>query len=632
MRTTAGALVYADPKGGASCPQCDEPMHVRKTLRRNGQTLEHGAFRVRETVYVCGNRCVATRPSVAGAHATQAGVLTRRSESLAQLLLPRRAVGYDVMTFIGLQRFVHHRQREEIRKELENRHGVRLSSGEISSLAQDFVVYLEALHQRRSPSLRAALAQDGGWPMHIDATGEDGRGTLLVVYAGWRGWVLGSWKIPTERADAILPRLRQVAEGFGSPCAIMRDLGRAMIEASRDFVKERALKIPVLGCHFHFLRDIGKDLLEPAHDQLRGLFRRFNVRGTLRALTRDLGRQFGTDAQTVRRQLHAWLDQDADGHELPPGATGVAVVRALAQWVLDHAADGHDDGFPFDLPYLDLWRRGLKALRAVEAFLRTPGTHRRAYKALERLHRILEPVRSEVPFQRPAAVLAGRARLFTELRQALRLHVKPTESPSAPAPAATAELRDVQQSIKSLTRSLRKRRPARGPAQDVREAIDVVLKHFERHGRSLWGHAIRLPAAAGGGIRLVDRTNLALEGFFHGFKHDERRRSGRKVLTQDLESFPANALLATNLRDPDYVTILCQTLDELPRAFAELDVKDRAAALPVRQRAATSEQSADIVSSSLPAVDRKLVRSKPLLTRLHAAARSRAPRRSACAN
>jgi hypothetical protein len=29
--------------------------------------------------------------------------------------------------------------------------------------------------------------------MHVDATGEDGRGTLLLVLAGWRQWVLGAW-------------------------------------------------------------------------------------------------------------------------------------------------------------------------------------------------------------------------------------------------------------------------------------------------------------------------------------------------------------------------------------------------------------------------------------------------------
>jgi len=601
-------------------------MHVRKTLRRAGQTLEHGAFRACETVYVCGNGCAAT-PSTAGA--PPRAVVTQRSESFAQILLPRRAVGYDVMTFVGLQRYVDHRQREEIQNDLEAR-GVRVSTGSVSSLEKDFVVYLKALHQRRAPALRAALAQDGGWPMHIDATGEDGRGTLLVVYAGWRGWVLGSWKIPTERADAILPRLRQIAADFGDPCAIMRDLGRAMIEASREFVAKRARKIPVLGCHFHFLRDIGKDLLQPAHDELRGLFRRFKLPGALRALSRDLGRQLGTETQTVRLQLDAWLGQDADGHALPPDdAPGVAAVRALAQWVLDYPADGHDDGFPFDLPYLDLWRRGLKALRAAEAFLRSAPSHLKPRKALERLHRILEPVRSEVPFQRPATVLADRARLFTELRQALRLHVKPTDGACS---LDLAELRDVRSSIKDLTRSLRKRRPARGPAQSTREAIDVILAHLKRHGRSLWGHDIRLPPAAGGDIRLVDRTNLALEAFFHEFKHDERRRSGRKVLTHDLECFPASALLATNLRDPQYVAILCRTLGELPRAFAELDQEDRRAALPVRQRAAIDQQPADLLSSSLPAADRKVVRSKPLVARVFAAARSRAPRLSSCVN
>jgi hypothetical protein len=63
----------------------------------------------------------------------------------------------------------------------------------------------------------------------MDATGEDGRGTLFVVYAGWRGWALGAWKIPTERTDAMLPKLRAVAAHFGAPCAVMRDLGKAVI-------------------------------------------------------------------------------------------------------------------------------------------------------------------------------------------------------------------------------------------------------------------------------------------------------------------------------------------------------------------------------------------------------------------
>ena len=66
---------------------------------------------------------------------------------------------------------------------------------------------------------------------------------LPVAFAGWRQWVMvmGAWKVPTERADVILPRLREVAFRFGPPCAIMRDLGRALAEASQSLVKETKL-------------------------------------------------------------------------------------------------------------------------------------------------------------------------------------------------------------------------------------------------------------------------------------------------------------------------------------------------------------------------------------------------------
>ena len=66
------------------------------------------------------------------------------------------------------------------------RYRIALSSGEISVLSARFLAYLERLHHASAPALRTALvaqelkahSSDGGWPLHIDATGEDGRGTL----------------------------------------------------------------------------------------------------------------------------------------------------------------------------------------------------------------------------------------------------------------------------------------------------------------------------------------------------------------------------------------------------------------------------------------------------------------------
>ena len=309
-------------------------------------------------------------------------------------------------------------------------------------------------------------------------------------------------------------------------------------------------------------------------------------------------------------------------------------MRAIAQWVLDYRADGEDFGFPFDLPYLDLHDRCRTARRAVDAFVRRPPADVRVRKAAERLGRILQPADCQIPFVKVAQTLRVRAVLFTELRDALRLRPKSAGAGSAKSPVLTteqaaAELRDVETAVAKLTASLAERRPARGPAQDQRHAIDVVLAHLHRHGKTLFGHAIEIPDGTGEVTRLIDRTNNCIEGLWDDMKHGERRRSGRKVLTQDFEQLPPAAALATNLRWPDYVAIVCGSLDKLPQAFAELDAPNRRRSCVVARAIArvADATDCDIVSASLPTADRRIIRTAQMDNRIRAAAASRAPRR-----
>jgi len=72
-------------------------------------------------------------------------------------------------------------------------------------------------------------------------------------------------------------------------------------------------------------------------------------------------------------------------------------------------------------------------------------------------------------------------------------------------------------------------------------------------------------------IAVVERTNNVAEHFFGKEKQHLRRRLGRAHLGRDLEDQPAQAALAANLRHPDYVRILCGSLDNLHNAFANLD-------------------------------------------------------------
>lgn len=585
---------------------------VQKTQSRKGRTLVHGQFEARETVRICATGC---------RHPSQA-LVTQGSRSLKDRLLPGCNVGYDVMVFVGLERFLHHRQREEIRAALLDE-GIDISTGEVSKLARKFVTYVARLHYFRAEKIRAVLEGDGGWPLHIDATGEAGRGTVLVAIAGWRGWVLGSWKIATERADLILPCLRQTVQRFGPPCAAMRDMGKAMTPALDALVKELEFDIPVLVCHQHFLADVGKDLLEPAHAELRGLFRRTKVRPKLRALVREIGREIGQDIDDARESVLQWQSQTDSDHQIDPGPDGMATVRALAQWVLDFKADATGFDFPFDRPYLDLYDRSMTALRATDAFLRRPPDDKKVTRLIERFHRYLEPVASEVPFRQVAQRLRRRAALFDELRRVLRIVVTVPEDETA------QDLEQMRTKLDEFVTSLNERRPARGPAQDTREAIDIILEHIETHGDNLWGHAIDLPESAGGGIRLVSRTNFLAENFFGAFKHDERRRSGFKNLGYVLENLPDEAVLARNFEHDDYVTTVCGSLDGLAAAFAEVDRQEREKKLngmPKQDEEDDLEAVLTIASASLSPADRRVVRTEKMGRRISAAAASRAPR------
>jgi len=109
----------------------------------------------------------------------------------------------------------------------------------------------------------------------------------------------------------------------------------------------------------------------------------------------------------------------------------------------------------------------------------------------------------------------------------------------------------------------------------------------------------------------------------------ERRRSGRKKLTQDLENLPAGAALTFNLRDPDYVALLCGSLDQLAAAFAALDADERARQLmgqSTNPAPALFATPSAIATASLPKEDRPFIRAKGMGRRLQAAADSRAPR------
>lgn len=557
--------IYLEPEK-SFCPQCFRTMKILKTYHRFLFTIKYGGVDLRVKILGCKFGCTNA----------DGKMVTRYPEALYRIVPKGSNFSYDVEVFVGIERYLRHRQREEIQGKLKDDHDISISTGEISNLAKRFIDHLEALHCKCSEDLKRAIISDGGYPLHVDATGEAGSGTIFVTYTSWRGWVLGSWRLTTECADQIRPCLENVTKRFGIPSAIMRDFGRAMIPAVNSFVEDLGEDVKILGCHSHFLKDIGEDLLDQSYSELRRLFRSYGFKSSIRRLVREWGRQLGPNRKEAQADIKEWI-QNEKKHRIPGGVKGLAIVRSLAQWSLDYSADSGDLRFPFERPYLDFYKRCKILRRATDIYLSCPPNDPNVLRALKRLAKVIDPVIADRNFYRVTRILSKRASLFDKLRKTLRLYQKVNTSKhnakGKSEQQKASELNDIRQSLEKFRESLIKIRTKRGLTEDIQKAIDIILEHVERHGDSLWGHVVNLPAYVGGGIRLVNRTNNELEFKFSGLKCGERRRSGRKVLTQDMENLLPGCMLVSNLEHPDYVEIICGSLDKLPEAFAELDIQ-----------------------------------------------------------
>ena len=307
------------------------------------------------------------------------------SRQLAGLVPPGQRYGYDLIVRVGLARYLHHLQREEIRSDLA-RQGLLLSTGSLSALCDRFLLALEALHWQRAPALRAAMPH--GYPLHIDATCDQGKGGTFLCLASWTGWVLHAVRIATENASGLLPAVERTLAAFGDPLAVMRDLGAAGAKAVASC---RQRDIPDLLCQFHFLAAVGHKLLDGHYALLRSQISRSKVPSQLRALLCQ-----ARSAQRVRPDL-----------------------PALLLWILE--GEGHKHlPYPFSLPHLDFQRRCERFPAQRDLRLPRPRT-RVEQRMLRQAAAALADLRRMDPKARVSARLERTWTVFRRLRSMLRL-------------------------------------------------------------------------------------------------------------------------------------------------------------------------------------------------------------------
>ena len=191
---------------------------------------------------------------------------------------------------------------------------VQLSATTVADLGRRFIVLLALAHRRSTGRLRQAISLQGGYILHLDATYEEKSPLLMTGIDAVMEIVLGNVKLPSEKAQGLVPFLRHIQECFGPPLALVHDMSKGILAAIAEVFPD----VPDFICHFHFLRDAGKDLLGTQYDTLRKGLQTHGTVGCLRARLRAWRQQILADPP-----LQQALEQRNRPAE-PYGARGAA--------------------------------------------------------------------------------------------------------------------------------------------------------------------------------------------------------------------------------------------------------------------------------------------------------------------
>jgi hypothetical protein len=483
------------------CSGCGTKLTVRKTRTRTCSTLHLGPFRAREVFLLCKS---CEQP--------------QRSEDLCALVPPGANFGYDVMVYAGKALFLRHRNEAEVVAELAQSN-IQISPREVSLLGMKFIVYLALAHQQRAPELRA------------------------------------------EDEAHIVPFLKRLKQAFGTPLALVHDMGKGILAAVATVFPG----VPDFICHFHFLRDIGKDYLGADYDTIRTRLSRHGISATLRYRAK----QFKRDMDANPAMSHA-LQCGLEHAAFPAEAVALAPVvgaYTLIQWALSAKTGGDGYGFPFDQPHLSfaqrLQRLNADIERIKDIHLRGQWRDNRTYF---KLHFILQPIMRDKTLWKAVAALEAKIIVFEKLRKAMRIAV-----PSGPHglndEGSQNNIHSIEKGVTAFRAWLIRRKDY---PQD--HAAKKMIDQIDKYWKKLFADPITVQTPSGPLLIQPQRTNNILEQFFRNLKRGHRRRTGNASSGRMLRTILAETPLVQNLQNPHYMKILLNGKNSLEEVFAEIEI------------------------------------------------------------
>ncbi len=467
-------------------------------------------------------------------------------------MTPQRGqFGFDVIEYIGKALFVQCRNELAVQADLAARN-IPISTSEIGFLGKRFIVYLALAHRECHAELRHYMASKGGYILHMDATCEGDSPHVFSCIDQINNIVLGNRKMLTEDSQHIIPLLWELKSAYGTPIALVHDMGSAILKA----VAKVFPAVPDYICHFHFLRDLGKDLFEFEYRTIRRATRAFKVKATLSQAEKALKGVIDDEVE-LSANLQAYLDGK------PPVPTQQRLhpwvaAYLLIGWVLAAGSDCDGLGFPFDQPHLAFYQR-----------------LREAYPSLKQLQAkgvsglplgVLRRVLTDGALKNLVTRIEQKIAIFNQLREAMRI-ARP-DSGRGLNDEGDGDIKTIESRVKMFRGSEKIKTLS---ANDT--SYQKMVKQIDKYWSKLFADPILIDTPAGTVMVQPQRTNNLMEQSFRFLKRDGRKKNGQKALSRTFVGMLADTPLVRNLDNTDYMTILLKGKASLAARFADIDIQ-----------------------------------------------------------
>jgi len=269
---------------GRDCPVCGRMMYVCDHRYRRVHTLEGPVQLVCKLNHCPDPRC-------------PGHTKTKSPELEVTIALPKWAIGWDVLCWIGHRRCSRHWSISQIRAELLDEYGIPLSDDCLSRYIRHDQVMLaarqqdpEALRRQYEPVDQLILSIDGLQP-------EKGHETLYVVRELTQKRVWFAEPLISATANEVrrlITKAEVWAESLNKPVALwLSDRQDAFVTG----IAAEFPDVPHRDCANHFLRDVAKPVLEA--DSHAKVQMRKKVRG-LRKIEQAVLKQQGAEESKRR--------------------------------------------------------------------------------------------------------------------------------------------------------------------------------------------------------------------------------------------------------------------------------------------------------------------------------------------